>query len=303
MLKLQLLIVSCFLSSWLYGQATCGLKINEVMFNPPTAGFDFVELVNHTNEGLNLSHYLIANRDARGKISSVKRISRESLILPPGNYLVLTADSAWLRSYYYIPNTAIVCELSSLPSYNDKEGTVVVLHDYDSTICDELFYQDKWHFSLIDDPTGVSLERVSLEDATQNQYNWASASSSSGYGTPGRRNSQHRSSEIESDILTVQPKVFSPDNDGLDDFVQLTIKLAAPGFVANATIFDVVGRRAKYLLKNVPLGTTNLFRWDGQDDKNKALPPGPYILMTDIFNLEGHTRKFKNVVIIGKRNQ
>ena len=51
--------------------------------------------------------------------------------------------------------------------------------------------------------------------------NWHSASSPVGYGTPGYKNSQYSEISIQDETFTVDPPVFTPDNDGVSDFDEL----------------------------------------------------------------------------------
>jgi hypothetical protein len=64
---------------------------------------------------------------------------------------------------------------------------VVVILDRTGKILDELGYDAKWHFPLLADPEGVSLERIDYNLPTQDPFNWHSAATSSGYGTPGTK--------------------------------------------------------------------------------------------------------------------
>jgi hypothetical protein len=298
-----MLLIMVLVHGTLKSQMACDLVINEILFNPPRNGSDYIELYNRSSVPVDLSAYLLANRNTRGEPASIKKIGRSDRLLQPGNYAVITSDSVWLKTYYFVPGASIIIEISSLPSWPDDEGSTVLIRAGDSSVCDEVSYSEKWHFSLIDEPTGVALERVNFDEASQNRFNWASASSASGFGTPGRPNSQQRLGDNSpSDILRLSPKQFTPDNDGLDDFLQISVTPSGPGYVANSIIYDVHGRRAKYLLKNESLGTSNIFRWDGQDDRNRNLPPGVYIMVTDIFNMQGHAKKFKNVIVIGYRS-
>jgi flagellar hook assembly protein FlgD len=101
--------------------------------------------------------------------------------------------------------------------------------------------------------------------------------------------------------VTVTPKTFSPDNDGFEDYTTLNFQLAETGFVANITIFDAVGRPVKILAKNATLALTGSFRWDGLNDKFSKVPVGTYVIYTEMFNLEGKKKSFKNTVVVAAR--
>ena len=164
--------------------------INEILFNPSKDGFDYVESYNRSSEPVNLSDLMIANRNGADEIASVKIISKESIVLKPGAYFVLTINENWLRKNYYVPDSALIITMTSLPAFPDDGGAVLLLRKSDTMIIDEFRYNENWHFSIIGDPEGVALERINYNLASQDKNNWTSASSSSGYGTPAQANSQ-----------------------------------------------------------------------------------------------------------------
>ena len=99
----------------------------------------------------------------------------------------------------------------------------------------------------------------------------------------------------------MSPEIVSPDNDGQNDFATIDYNFPEPGYVASITIFDATGRRVRYLQRNALCGTTGSFRWDGLGEKNQALAIGVYIVYTEVFNLEGKTKKFRNVIVLARR--
>ena len=101
--------------------------------------------------------------------------------------------------------------------------------------------------------------------------------------------------------ITVTPEIFSPDNDGTDDFVTINYNFPSAGYVANITVFDATGRPIRYLQKNSLGGIKGYYRWDGLDDKNRIVPQGIYIIYTEIFNTDGKKNAFKNTVVLGRK--
>ncbi|HEV2832989.1 MAG TPA: gliding motility-associated C-terminal domain-containing protein, partial [Hanamia sp.] len=179
-------------------------------------------------------------------------------------------------------------------------GNVIVLNGQ-GNIVDEVAYDEKWHFPLIKNTQGISLERINYEGPSL-QSNFHSAATSVGYGTPGYKNSQYQLNEEVSGDITVTPEIFSPDNDGIDDFVTIDYSFPSAGYVTNITMFDASGRPVRYLQKNSLSGSKGYYRWDGLDDKNKKLPQGIYIIYTEIFNTEGKKKAFKNTVVLARKN-
>jgi hypothetical protein len=274
--------------------------INEILFNPRSGGYDYVEFYNRSNKIFDASKIYIANRNSSGVVSSQKLVSPSPVYIFPGDYIVVTEDADNLSVNYLVQSPDKVFVLSTLPSYSDDEGDVVLLN-FQGAIVDELKYKDDWHFKLIDNAEGVSLERIDPEATTQNENNWHSAASTAGYGTPTYKNSQYKLTQLVNATIEVTPKVFSPDNDGRDDIATIQYKVAAIGNVANITIFDASGRPVRNLVSNGVLGLSGYWNWDGLDDRGLKLPIGTYILYTEIFNLQGKKEKMKNTVVLARK--
>ena len=145
------------------------------------------------------------------------------------------------------------------------------------------------------------MERIDYNSPSV-QTNFHSAASSVGYGTPGFKNSQNEVVELFRAAITVTPEIFSPDNDGNEDFATISYKFPTPGYVANITILNASGRPVRYLEKNSLSGINGYYRWDGLDDKGSKLSQGIYIIYTEIFNKEGKTKRFKNTIVLARRN-
>jgi hypothetical protein len=188
-----------------------------------------------------------------------------------------------------------------MPSYNDDKGDVIILNAQ-GRITDELQYDEKWHFKLIDNREGIALERIDYNAPTQQPDNWHSAATSVGYGTPTYKNSQYKINEGVQGEITVIPEIVSPDNDSMDDFATINYIFPSPGYVANITIFDAAGRIVRYLQRNALCGIKGNYRWDGLGEKNQKLSVGIYIIYTEIFNVEGKKKQFKNTIVLARRN-
>ena len=52
------------------------------------------------------------------------------------------------------------------------------------------------------------------------------------------------------------------------------------------------------LLRNSLVGQTTCIFWDGCDDNKHVVMPGIYIVMTEIFDLNGNLKRLKNVVAV-----
>ncbi|MDQ6842767.1 MAG: lamin tail domain-containing protein, partial [Bacteroidota bacterium] len=275
------------------------IVINEILFNPKPLGVDYIELYNRSSKIIDLSHTYIANRNSSNIISSIQQAASESILLFPKDFMVITSDPAAVKNQYITIDPDAFVTVSSMPSFSDDKGDVIVLNKQGG-ILDEVKYSDKWHFALISNTEGVSLERIDYDGASI-QSNFHSAATSAGYGTPGFKNSQYRINEVVQGEIKTSPDIFSPDNDGIDDFVTIDYSFPSAGYVANITIFDANGRPVRYLQRNSLNGIKGYYRWDGLDDKNRKLPQGIYIIYTEIFNTDGKKKQFKNTVVLARR--
>ena len=275
------------------------LVINEILFNPKPGGYDYVEVYNRSSKVIDANKTLIATRTSSGTINSFKNFTEAPCLIFPGDYIVLTEDPGSLKNGYFIQTPEALMTVT-LPSLANDKGTVVVTNAQ-GVVVDEVTYNEKWHFPLITNDEGVALERIDPSATSQDANNWHSAASSVGYGTPTYRNSQYKQVANGNARVELLPRVFSPDNDGNDDIAILIYHLKEPNFVANVTIFDAQGRPVKHLVKNALLSYEGKWTWDGLGEQNQKLPIGPYIVYTEIFNLNGKREQFKNTVVLARK--
>jgi hypothetical protein len=255
--------------------------INEILQNPLTGGQDWVELYNNSNKVLNLKDWQFANYD-NDTIDNFKIIP-SNYLLQPNEYVVLGKDSTFVKQNYpfSIPGKFLYSEL---PSYNNDSGTVYLI--YNSEIIDKVSYFDAWHFDLLDNTDGVSLERIDPNGDSDSEFNWHSAAEDIGFATPGKINSQYRPA-ISNGEVTFNDDIFSPDNDGYQDILQITYNLTSPGLLGKAQIYDDRGRLVRTIFSNELLGTSGTFSWDGTTDQQVKASIGVYALVFEVFSTDG----------------
>ena len=273
------------------------IVVNEILFNPKSDGVDYVEIYNRSNKIINLKKLFMANLNALNEIDNISPITTEDILFFPKDYYLLTENSSVIKRGYFTKNPEYIIQVDVLPSFNDDKGNVLVLNDQ-GKIVDQLKYNDDWHFKLIENTEGISLERISYNQKTQDENNWHSASASVGYGTPGYKNSQSISDENLHQDISIQPEIISPNNDGIDDVAAIQYVFTEPGNVASIIIFDASGRKIKTLQQSVICGISGSFMWNGLDDQNKKIPSGMYVVYVEVFNLKGVVRKFKKVLVV-----
>jgi len=271
--------------------------INEILFNPPTYGVDFIEIYNISDKYLNLQNWRLGNANTN------YLISRDIYIFPPKTYLALTKDKKQLKSQYPQGIDSLFLEMPSFPTYNDDKGTAILYNNLGEEL-DRFDYDKSFHFRLLDDKNGVSLERISFSAPTNDRQNWHSAGSPT-FGTPGYKNSQARPDNaprtLASDCFTLENKVFTPDGDGFQDLLLIYYTCNAVNVTANIFIFDAQGRKIKTLAQNQLLSAMGFVPWDGTDDRYQKARVGQYAIFIELFDLQGNVQRIQLNAVVGAK--
>jgi hypothetical protein len=273
------------------------ILINEILFNPRPGGVDFVEVVNVSSKYINLKNWWLANYQDEEAVN-LKLITTNDLLISPGKYIGFTIDKAILRNQY--PNS-IEDNLvtSQMPSLNDDEGSIAILSD-EKLVIDHFSYLDDYHTPLLKDKEGVSLERISFYQLTNNPENWRSASSVIGYATPGYINSNSRpENSLDENAVIIEPEIFSLQVPG-QDFAKINYKFSQGGQAANVKIIDHQGRIIRQVANNETLGNEGFFRWDGDRDDGSKARMGYYFVWFEVFDLSGKIKTYRKRVVIGR---
>ena len=268
--------------------------INEVLYDPRGSGSDFVELYNRSKKVLSLAGLQLANGSGSNAL-----ITAEAWLLLPGEYVAVATNTANVLMNYPLGRADRMLQ-SALPSYNNGSGTVVFKGVAGDTL--DLFnYSDALHFPLLKSVDGVSLERVDPDRPTDDPTNWHSAAAEVNFATPGYQNSQFAPAPAPRGSITIDPAIFSPDNDGYQDLLTITYAFDEPGFVGTMKVFDLAGREVKTLMNNLLLGTSGAVSWDGMMDTNELARMGPYVIYLEAYDLAGNVEKFRKTVVLAHR--
>ncbi len=260
------------------------IYVNEILFNPSTGGFDFVEIYNASNKLIDLSTLIIANvqKDIYENVET-------SGVFYPGQYLAFCQNIEWLENNYNVIYPNQVLE-NKMPSFNDDDGNVSIFSRQRTGVrimTDSLDYDEDWHFVLLDDEEGVSLEKISPNLTTNDRNNWHSAAENAGFGTPGYANSQFTENINHTANFTLQEKVFSPNQDGDKDQLLINYSLDKPGYLATVKVYNDRGYFIKTLNNNSLLSQNGILTWDGTKNNQQVASIGIYILVYELFHPDG----------------
>ena len=255
--------------------------INELLFDPYTGGYDWIEVYNTSSKLIDLKEWQIANFD--NDTIANNKVIESHFFLKPNEYAVIGKDSSFVKQNYPAAITGTFVK-SDLPSLNVDSSTVFLIWNFQ--IMDRVSYSSDWHFQLLDVTDGVSLERMDPQGISNDQNNWHSAAEAIGFGTPGGKNSQYYPALTNGEFSFTSPTV-SPDNDGFEDVLQINYEMSEPSLLGTFTIYDDRGRKIRELFKSELLATKGTFTWDGVSDLETKTSIGTYVAVFEAYSLDG----------------
>lgn len=269
--------------------------INEILFNPRTTGVDFLELYNRSEKTIDLKDWSVRNLETSAA-KNATTVSDKYALMVPGEYRVLTEDPVVLKGEYVMAQETTFWQ-TDLPAFNNEEGSASLV-DANGMIIDSIGYRAHMHSPFLKETEGVSLERISFAWPGSESANWRSASSASGFATPGFANSNLRKDEpADPGSVIVEPEIIVPGS-ASRDFAQIKYRFEQGGFMANVKVFDQQGRIIREIARNELLGTEGFFRWDGDRDNGATTRMGYYLVWFEIFGSDGFVKTYKKRVVI-----
>ncbi len=278
------------------------LLFNELLFNPLQGDPDYIELYNVSDRIIDASRLLLVSlNDGTGDTSQTYQLSDEKRCILPDTYYAVTIGKNKILARYFSSDQHYIFETGSIPSMSDDKGHIV-LFDMELDKINEVTYYEKMHSSLLSGYEGVALEKTGPFNSSEDQVNWHSASESSGWGTPGAPNSLFVELPATTDEIIFSSTKMTPDEDGIEDFLEIRLNLTGTGNVVSATVFDETGHYIKKIAENLLAGPAATLFWDGTADDGIVVRTGIYIIFLTIYDETGKTGKWKKVCTV-IRNQ
>jgi Lamin Tail Domain/CHU_C Type IX secretion signal domain/Bacterial Ig-like domain len=267
--------------------------LNEVMFNPLTNGSDYVELYNNSNKIIDLSEVYLANWD--DSITNYKSLVTQQRLLLPAEYVLITEDTNDIKNDFSIYGIGTFIE-ADIPTYPNDSGTVYLISK-DFIILDFFHYDEDFQFELLSSDDGKALERISFDGQMNNPDNWHTASELVEWGTPGYENSQLFIA-VPNGSASIDPKIFSPDNDGYQDVITISLDLQTNDNVVDVEIFDNQGRLIRLLKDNLFVGNQATLTWDGINDEGEKAGIGTYVILISVVDINGNQEQYKLAAVL-----
>ena len=269
------------------------IVINEILFNPPTGGNEYVEIYNKSDKAFDLRFLSITSRrPSDGSFNKLYELTSTPLLLHPQEYLVITKSQDLVCSFFECRSSSFFVELSVMPSLANTSGCAVLINNQTNEIIDEFAYNEKMHTAGISNKKGIALERMDFNRPTNDPVNWCSASASSGFGTPGYQNSQYNpTTRIEERITVTYPEINS-------DNYSIHYQLNSPGYRCRAYVYDMMGRMITVIANNELLGTEGDLFWNGKRNSGQALTSGVYLIYMEVYDTKGTVKTFKKQTVV-----
>ncbi len=279
------------------------LLINELLFNPPPDGTDFIELINHSDKVLDLSTLRLGNLSSKDTI--LRKLNLD-MPLYPGEVIALTKNPEWLRNTYTPPDSANI-RYAVLPPMNDENGHLVLLSISlgHALLLDEIRYTEQMHDKTYTRVEGVSLERIDPDLPSADNFNWQSGVPANHYATPGYLNAAHvltiKKKKIDAQVW-LERSTFTPDIPGVDGKALLRYRIKGSSARLACSVYGIDGRLVKIIHRTEPIGHHGFMTWDGTDFDNIPCVTGVYIILAEVFEPEVGGNTYKLPVLLKRNN-
>ena len=257
------------------------LVINEILFDPDALGSDFIEIFNNTDQYFNLKKMKFGSLDEKGNIVDVHFLSKHDRLVYPFETIAFTEDLDWLREQFYNIGNVV---FSELPPCNNEEDNILLMSTQ-GKIIDSLSYSDTWHYSELNSTENISLERIS-PNKSNIATNWFSASSNSGYGTPGLPNSSKGDVIEENKRVFIDHDVITPNNDGVNDFIRLNFNMNKTGWIGSIKVVNSVGIPIHTIVPHFLFGASERIFWNCELSDKSVLSAGIYVLLVKLYHTD-----------------
>jgi hypothetical protein len=169
------------------GFVSHSLVINEIMYDPLEGQNEWLELYNPTSFPVDIFDWTFGDKPTVSGSTNIFSISGTSIIIQPGEFLVIAADSTLLSCFssLRVSKSNVHLVILNHPggfSFNDG-GDAIVLKDLTGETIDSVMYLSGWGGQ-----NGKSLERIDFNEPSTLVTNWGTSFDSLG-GTPGNINS------------------------------------------------------------------------------------------------------------------
>jgi hypothetical protein len=289
-------------SSFLFGLTEAAsegdILFNELLFNPLPGDPDYIEFYNCSGKIIDASRlHIVYVNELTSDTSVLTAVSREKRCIMPESYFAVTSDREKIIERYASSVPENLFWIPSLPSMPDDDGTLILFNS-ELDLIDKVSYSEKMHYPLLSGFEGIALEKTGRCSLSGEAANWHSATEISGWGTPGGSNSVFVEISGHADKVILSSTKITPDNDGYEDFLTVSISLTGNGNTVSLSVFGEAGGFVRNIATNMLTGTETKFIWDGTADDGSPVNSGIYIILINLFDDKGKTERWKKICTV-----
>jgi hypothetical protein len=290
--------------------------INEIMYQPLQGRYnnfsdqsEYVEILNLQDFRISLHNvHLHDTPDRDNMVRTWDLADKNNFLVNKNGYAVIFADTSSRLEETRIVRFFGLSDFENLGQVTrstlgfSSSGRGIYLATKSGEILDSVYYSPNWHHPFVSDPRGLSLERISNNEPNIGS-NWSTSAHPLG-GTPGLRNSIELQSKPNTEKIgiSLSSNPFSPDLDGREDHLEITINFPHPGYTVTTRIFDRFGRRVRTISRDHYSGNTMVSLWDGRDSQQNVCETGVYIIhVVANHSDQNPTVEYKEAVVLVRR--
>ncbi len=171
------------------------LIINEVMYSPADNEPEWIELVNVSDDSINIKDWSVGDLLTT---PTKNFITNSDIFIKPDEFLVIAKDTSFNSAHPEVTSKVFFTNFGTLG--NSVDG--IIVYDFRDGIIDSLLYRSSWGGRK-----GFSLERISFDEETNDSTNWTTSLDLSG-STPGEPNSIGDAQDYERNDLVINEIMF-----------------------------------------------------------------------------------------------
>ncbi|MDR2692835.1 MAG: lamin tail domain-containing protein [Chitinispirillales bacterium] len=226
---------------------------------------EWFELQNVSPAGVNLNEWMF------GGPNDTAALAASDLILPSGQFIVVTKDTAAMRSKY--PRIPMMIKPARWLALNNHSDTLCVLSPH-GVVADMAVYRSAWFGGGW---TTQSLERVSGTGNGHDSVSWTLCNNP----TPGFPGNAEVWRAVSAPSVEIGPTPFRPNGKRVDGFLSIRLK-APPNCRVKVKILSFDGKLLKTFTDE-----KELIMWDGKTDNAKPAAPGPIYIVAEFTSAAG----------------
>lgn len=288
--------------------------INEILFDPlqePSDNladqYEFVEIYNPTTTPVDLTGWSITN--SRNKRFFFAR-SAGNNTLASGQYAVIvfepnnkTGISSITGLYPWLQGSSdalvFIAEKSTKYNLNNEADTITLL-DQNGVAVDLINYTEHWHNPGNKETKSISLEKMNPLLISDTALSWTSSNDTTFGATPGKTNSVYIAPVRNEEIFTLSPSPFTPNGDGHNDNLGITINFPSGSYQLEVTVYDTTGKLVRQLAAGLPTGAVTRLVWNGRNNDGQTLPSGSYRVTMHAAGYSGSRYSDTRSVVLGR---